>query len=131
LFLQVRSQRRFQQVQPVRNMFGEVISKIGGRNRVLKFNLNANYEFCKMHGLTPDEVMDFCVDAHNVTALRDLIYCALKVADLASGQQVDYNQFTVGEWIAEMPQADFEKIILGSSDANANGKGKKKAVKGT
>lgn len=107
-------------------MFGTVTATIGGHNRVLKFNLNANYEFCKMHRLTQDEVMDFFTDPLNVTAIRDMIYCALKVADLAAGKQIDYNEMTVGEWISEMPQSDFEQIILGSSDANKHSETVKK-----
>lgn len=107
-------------------MFGTITANIGGHNRVLKFNLNANYEFCKMHSLTQDQVMDFFTDSMNVTAIRDMIYCALKVADLSAGRAIDYNEFTVGEWISEMPQAELERIILGTSDANPVSKEVKK-----
>jgi len=110
-------------------MFGEITANLGGHNRVLKFNLNANYEFCKMHRLTQDEVMPFFTDHLNVTAIRDMIYCAVKVADMAAGRPVDYNEMTVGEWIGEMPQAELERIIMGTSDANAQpGKESKKKV---
>ena len=107
---------------------------MGGKSRTLKFNLNANYEFCKMHGLTQEGVMMFFTDANNVTAIRDMLFCALKVADLAAGKTVDYNEYTVGEWITEMPQEELERIIMGTNDANATTSGKKvkkKAVKGT
>ena len=109
-------------------MFGEVIAKIGGKNRVLRFNLNARYEFCKMHGLTQDEVRDFFGDLHNVEAVRDMVYCALKAADLADGRQVDYNQYTVGEWISDMNQEEFNAMMLGSSDANRDDEQKKSEV---
>lgn len=109
-------------------MFGTITANIGGHNRVLKFNLNANYEFCKLHKLTPDEVYGFVTDPLNVTAIRDMIYCAAISADLEAGRVPEYNQYTVGEWISEMPQAELERIILGSADANATGKGKKKAA---
>jgi hypothetical protein len=108
-------------------MFGTITSNIGGRVRVLKFNLNANYEFCKMHKLKQEDVMPFFTDALNVTAIRDMIYCALLSADLEDGKQIDYNQYTVGSWIAEMPQSELERIILGTGDANAVDTGKKKA----
>lgn len=99
-------------------MFGEITAKIGGKDRVLKFNLNANYEFCKMHNLTQDEVLPFFNDGHNVTAIRDMIYCALKVADLEMRNPVDYNEYTVGEWIQEMQQPELERIIMGNADAS-------------
>lgn len=107
-------------------MFGTITANIGGHNRVLKFNLNANYEFCKMHGLTQDGVMDYFSDQKNVTAIRDMIYCALKVADLSEGKTVDYNEYTVGEWIGAMSQSELERIILGTADANPVAKEVKK-----
>jgi len=107
---------------------------MGGKSRTLKFNLNANYEFCKMHGLTQQQVMEFFTNSLNVTAIRDMIYCALKSADMSAGRPVDYNEYTVGEWITEMAQDELERIVLGTQDANATNKekpGKKKVVKPT
>ena len=107
-------------------MFGTKTAFIGGRNRTLKFNLNANYEFCKLHSLTPDEVFGFFTDSKNVTGIRDMILCALKSADLEAGNTIDYNQYSVGTWIEEMDQEKFNDLVLGSSDANAKSKGGKK-----
>lgn len=109
-------------------MFGTITANIGGRVRTLKFNLNANYEFCKMHNLTQDEVMTYFTDAHNVDAIRDMIYCALKAADLADGRAVDYNPYKVGEWIQEMDQKELERVITGAEDSNPE-PDKKKAAK--
>lgn len=108
-------------------MFGTITETFGGKSRVLKFNLNCNYEFCKLHGLKQDDVLPFLANGLNVTAVRDMIYCAVKVADLEAGRTVDYNQYTVGEWIQEMEQAQLERIILGTADANPPDNGKKKA----
>jgi len=107
--------------------FGEVIAKIGGKQRVLRFNLNARYEFCKMHNLTQEEVQDYFGDLHNVEAVRDMVYCALRAADLADGRPVDYNQYTVGEWISDMDQNDFNQMMIGSSDANREEPAQKKS----
>jgi len=107
--------------------FGEVTANIGGRIRVLRFNLNARFEFCKMHNLTEAEVQAYFGDLHNVEAIRDMVYCALRSADLADGNPIDYNQYKVGEWISDMPQEDFERLVLGSNDANVQTDGKKKS----
>ena len=108
-------------------MFGEVTANIGGRTRVLRFNLNARYEFCRMHKLTEAESFEYFNNKLNVEALRDMTFCALKVADLAMGNTIDYNQYTVGEWITEMEQEAYENMMLGVSEANAKQpEGKKK-----
>jgi len=100
--------------------FGEVTAKIGGKVRGMRFNLNCRYEFCKMHGLTEDQVQEYFMNRLNVDAIRDMVYCALRAADLAFGNPIDYNQYVVGEWISEMPQEEFERIVIGGQDANVN-----------
>lgn len=108
-------------------MIGTVVSNIGGKQRTLKFNLNANYEFCKLHNLRPDQVPGFVTDVLNVTAIRDMIYCALLASDLGAGMPIDYNQYTVGEWIEALEQSDLERIVLGHTESYPVIDGKKKA----
>lgn len=110
-------------------MFGEVTANIGGRIRVLRFNINARYEFCKMHGITEAEAFSFFSDKLNVESMRDMAYCALKAYDLVMGNKIDYNQYTVGEWISEMEQEAFEAMMTGTTDANAVSKEVKKKGK--
>jgi len=111
-------------------MFGEVTANIGGKIRILRFNLNARYEFCKMHNITEQEAFSFFHDKLNVESMRDMAYCALKAYDLSAGNRIDYNQYTVGEWISEMEQEEYENMMMGSTDSNAVTKEvKKKPVK--
>ncbi len=110
-------------------MFGEVTAKIGGRIRILRFNINARYEFCKMHNITEAEAFSFFNDKLNVESMRDMAYCALRAYDLSMGNKIDYNQYTVGEWISEMEQEEFERMMMGSNDANAVSKEVKKKVR--
>jgi hypothetical protein len=113
-------------------MYGTTQAKIGGKVRVLKFNINASIEYERMHGLSGKSEAVRLEIASNISMIewvRDTVYCALKAADLETGTPIDYNQFTVGDWITEMPQSELERILLTRSDSIPKQDLKKKAVK--
>ena len=101
-------------------MYGTTTSLIGGKQRTLKFNINADIEFERLHGLsgkTAEEREKIGASIGFIEYVRDAIYCALRSADLERGNTIDYNQYTVGEWITELEQAELERIVACKNDA--------------
>jgi hypothetical protein len=103
--------------------FGQITAKLGGKERILKFNVNATYEFCKLHSCTHEESIEILNDpVRGVSAYRDMIYCALRSADLQAGNVIDYNQYDVGDWISELTQDELERIVTGYQDGTIKDK---------
>jgi len=102
---------------------------MGGKLRRMNFGQNAWFEFCRMHNCELSEATKLLFDAKNPSALRDLIYCGLLVSDRAEMKDINYNEFTVGEWIDQLTQDEltriFNVLLSGSSDEKPV---KKKAV---
>jgi subtilisin-like proprotein convertase family protein len=43
--------------------------------------------------------------------IRDLIWSGLVAGDKMRKEEIDFDEWTVGEWIDEMEEAEFNKII--------------------
>ncbi len=110
--------------------FGQIKTKLGGKERILKYNVNATYEFCKLYNCTHEESIAILSDpVRGVAAYRDMIYCALLSADLQAGNVIDYNQYDVGEWITELTQSELERIVTGYQDGTIQETDKKQKKK--
>jgi hypothetical protein len=110
-------------------MYGTTTAELGGKIRTLKFNINADIEYERMHNLSgKSEAVrkEIASGISLVEWVRDAIYCALKSADLEAGRSIDYNQFTVGDWITAIEQTELERILLVRSDAMPKNDTKKK-----
>lgn len=112
-------------------MHGTTTATMGGKVRTLKFNINADIEFERLHGLsgkTPEQRLVIAALIGTIEYVRDAIYCALRSADLEANNQIDYNQYTVGDWITELPQAELERIIQARDESKPKETSKKKAT---
>lgn len=87
---------------------GFVSKKINGKDVGFKFGTNAFALVSEMRGVELDE-LDKVLGS--VSGIRDLIYCAAKAHLLAKGEDVYFNEFTVGDWLDDMAQKDYEDII--------------------
>ena len=93
-------------------MIGKIEIKIGEKTRRLTFGQNAWYLFCQMQGITPDKIRPYMGDQlTNPAAFRDIIFCGLKASDLTLGNVIDYNQFSVGDWLDELAPENLTLII--------------------
>jgi len=110
-------------------MFGEVHIKFRGADKVLKFNINARYMFCQMHGITEETFSDFFMNEHNVTRFRDLIFCAALSADSQAERNVDYNVYDIGEWMEIAGTDEVLRVIKEASEANTTEKQKQPTKK--
>jgi len=105
----VRLQKQ-QQWHP--NMIGKLSIELGGKTRHLTFGQNAWYIFCKLHGINISDIGSYFGDSiHNPDAFRDLTYAGLKAFDLSAGNEVDYNAYTVGDWLDEAGEEVIGEVL--------------------
>ena len=105
-------------------MFGQVEIKFKGEKKTLKFNINARYLFCQMHNLTEDQVTEFFANPSNVTAIRDMIFCAALSYDSQAERSITYNVYDIGEWMEEAGAEEVLRVINAATQANAQATGK-------
>jgi len=96
---------------------GEIEVSIGGKPRLVKFGTNQLAIFTQMHGQDLSEA-DFGM--HN---LRDLVYSALVAGAKNQKQPVDFDEWTVGEWLDELPDEDLQKIVDSFTNSLPKGEG--------
>jgi hypothetical protein len=91
---------------------GEGIVLIGGKDRMVKFGTNATALFCQMHQIGLGRFGEMFTPENITPAVyRDLIYCALVSGARKSGETVDFDPETVGDWIDEMSEEGLMKIF--------------------
>lgn len=84
---------------------GEVEVEIGGKTRLVKFGTNQLAIYTQKHKLQLSQV-DF-----GMSEVRDLVWSALVAGAKKQRQEVDFDEWAVGDWIDEMPQEEFDKIM--------------------
>ncbi len=105
------------------NLFrGEIEVEIGGKSRLIKFGTNQLAIFTQKHKINLSQV-DFGM-AH----LRDLVWSGLVAGAKKKGEEVDFDEWQVGDWIDEMPEGGIEAIMEAFQNAmpkEGESKGKK------
>jgi len=96
---------------------GEIEVSIGGKPRLAKFGTNQLAIFTQMHKVDLSEA-DF-----GMHHLRDLIYSALVAGAKKQKQDVDFDEWEVGEWIDEMEEAELQKVIEAFTNSMPNQEG--------
>lgn len=82
------------------------------RSLTFRFDLNCWDEFCRLRKIPLSEISNE-VSKENpgvLGAMRDLLYCALVSDVRLKGKEPDFNNYTVGVWINDMDQADYNRI---------------------
>ena len=88
---------------------GLIQVEIGGQLRTFKFGMNTLSNFSQLHSGKPGDFGDqFTKDP--IGALRDLAYCGLLTRRSENDLPEDFTPETVGDWIDEMPQADWDQV---------------------
>lgn len=78
---------------------------IGGKERPFKFCLNSLIEFTELEGITIEEALTGW-DKLDFRQMLKIIYCSFKYGAKFEGQEVDFTQENVNDWIWE----DMEKM---------------------
>lgn len=100
--------------------------KLGNKNRTLHFSMNFWANLTDILGVSLEEMANIFSDGVSLKNIRAIIYSALLANDQEQGNEVDYNEFTVGVWLedvdgeklTDMINAMMESRILGN-DLNA------------
>lgn len=91
---------------------GEIRLNIGGESRLFKFGTNATAVFCNIRNIKLTEV-DKALNISNmdIEAVRDFIFAGLVAGCYTEKKQVDFDRFSVGDWIDAMPQEELNKAF--------------------
>lgn len=98
-------------------MLGATIISIGGQERPLKFGTNATFLFCQKRGITLKQFGEvFAADklANNDidgSEIRDLIWAGLVAGAKSNNLPVDFDEWTVGDWIDDLSAADMGNVL--------------------
>jgi hypothetical protein len=58
-----------------------------------------------------DKIGDLFSGGVSISAIRALVYSAILANDQEQGNEIDYNQFKVGDWLEDIDQNELEKMI--------------------
>jgi len=92
---------------------GYIEKKIGENIIPFKFGMNAFAKFCELQNINLAQ-MGIVLQPNLpalLSAMRDLLYSAAYAAIKSEGKEVTFTPETVGDWIDEMPQSDFNEIL--------------------
>jgi len=85
--------------------------KLGGKNRTLHFSMNFWANFTEGLEISLDQLGDVFKDGLSLTDIRLLIYSALLANDQENGNDINYNQFTVGAWLEDLTADQLNDIV--------------------
>jgi hypothetical protein len=100
------------------NLFrAEVEVLIGGKVRLFKFGVNQLAIYSQRHNLNLSEV------EMGMSQIRDLFWSALVAGAKKKKEEIDFDEWDVGEWIDDMEQEDFDKVVEAMNNATPQEKG--------
>ena len=85
--------------------------KLGGKNRTLHFSMNFWANFTESLGVSLDEIGDVFSKGLSLTAIRKLFYSALLANDQENNNEIDYNEFTVGNWLEDITPEQLNEAV--------------------
>jgi hypothetical protein len=85
--------------------------KLGGKSRTLHFSMNFWANFTEVLGIPLDKIGQIFEKGISIGQIRALVYSAILAYDQENGNQIDYNEFTVGAWLEDLGAEDLESII--------------------
>lgn len=94
---------------------------MGGKVRLVKFGLNSLALYTQKQGIDLDRVQGF-----GLSEIRDMIWAGLVAGAKKKDEPVDFDEWQVGDWIEEMDQEEYEKIIQAMNGSVPKEESKKK-----
>lgn len=85
--------------------------KLGGKNRVMHFSMNFWANFTELLEVSLDEIASIFEKGVSIKMIRSLIYSALLANDQENGNEIDYNEFTVGMWLEDFEAEKLDEIV--------------------
>ena len=90
---------------------GYYTAKLGGKDRVMRFNMNFWAEFCDAINIKLEQIGEVFDGGVSLSAIRALIYSGLITFDRENNKEIDYNIYTVGSWLDEMEAEELTGIV--------------------
>jgi hypothetical protein len=85
--------------------------KLGGKNRTLHFSMNFWANFTEGLEISLDQIGEVFKDGLSLTDIRLLVYSAILANDQENGNDIDYNQYTVGAWLEDLTADQLNDIV--------------------
>ena len=85
--------------------------KLGGKNRTMHFSMNFWCNFTDMLNIELNQLAEIFTKGFNMSTIRALVYSALLANDQEKGNEIDYNEFTVGLWLEDFTAEQLQDII--------------------
>ena len=85
--------------------------ELGGKNRTLHFSMNFWANFTEGLNIPLDKIGEVFNDGLSNSDIRLLIYSALLAYDQENGNDIDYNEFSVGAWLEEVTADNINEMI--------------------
>ncbi len=90
---------------------GYYTANLGGKDRVMRFNMNFWAEFCDVLEIKLENIGDVFDGGVSLSAIRALVYSGLVTFDRENNNKTDYNIYTVGSWLDEMEAEELTGIV--------------------
>lgn len=84
---------------------------IGGKSRTMHFSMNFWSNLTEMMGISLDQIGTIFENGISLKAIRTLIYSGLLAHDQEQKNEIDYDEFSVGMWLDDVPAEKLEDII--------------------
>ena len=85
--------------------------ELGGKNRTLHFSMNFWANFTEGLNIPLDKIGEVFNDGLSISDIRLLIYSALLAYAQENGNDIDYNEFSVGAWLEEVTAENINEMI--------------------
>tara|TARA_A100001015_G_C14796136_1_gene635056 strand:+ start:465 stop:833 length:369 start_codon:yes stop_codon:yes gene_type:complete len=95
--------------------------EIGGKKRTLHFSMNFWAKFTDMLNIGLAEIGDVFSKGISIKALIALIYSGLLAYDKENKNEVDYDEFDVGNWLEDIQADEIEKVVIAMTESKILG----------
>ncbi len=85
--------------------------KLGGKNRTMHFSMNFWANFTDILGIDINQLGEIFTNGFSLSKIRALVYSGLLAYDQEQGNEIDYNEFTVGAWLDDIDSDEITNII--------------------
>ena len=85
--------------------------KLGGKNRIMHFSMNFWANFTDLLDIQLDQVATAFDKGVSIKTIRTLVYSAILANDQEQGNEIDYNEFTVGMWLEDFEADQLNDIV--------------------
>lgn len=104
---------------------------IAGEKRYFKFGMLAFAKFCEIYDVELTELGKMMASGgKQLKSIIGIMYCAAQAGAETMGQEVNFTEADVYEWVDEMPQETFNEILETITTAKIMGQKVEAEIKG-